>query len=1698
MQIKTLTYFVRFLFLAIFLLLQNVVQAEELRLAAESESTLTVAGCVNVMNGDFFRVDSDIVIDGPQSLSYTRFYDSGDHSDDFFFYNHYGYGVSLAYPLIIEHFCEAEKHFITLDQRQRFPLPFKLKEEFKELRGRFDKKVLKSGYTNCTEALLRGEPSSVHTNIFVDLRDPLYAQKWNVYLSEGTKRVYLHTGKSVGTTWADRKLLWREDHPNGLSTHYLYDHSFRLYSVSLKNALGEELSSIQIRHINDTDYTVSGSNGLSAFYHTEFLKGKIARRSSKAELREFFLTHASGAHLTSQENEFPVGKQANTLLYFGKIKSPNGRHLGVKYDSNGRVNELLAPLGFDETSLSFYKFKYKKKATHVTNALGRVDTYRFSHRRLKSKKEGGERTFVYDWSSKGQLRSKSLRDKENALEAILFRYNDTGNITEKIVCGNITGFGDETFRLKEDKVIGNPDQRIHSYKYGNKSLLLEEKDPSGLIIRYRYKPGTNLPSSKRTVANDKIAERSFYTYDQNAILRETIEDDGSMEDASNLSGVTYRLITRIEPQMDKALHGFTKPKVKETLYLDLATGEERLLKRVEKDYANGGLIAEKRVYDSTGALAYFTSYTYDERFLLREKKNPLGQITRYSFDENRNVIFEELVGSRKQLHKSYDCRDRVVKEKEIHEDGTILLTMHTYDLTGNRTSTTDHEGFTTKFIYDQFGRCIQKIDPDGCVTQTAYDLKDNPVSVTDKEGHTTKTSYTIDHHPIEIAYPDGTSERFRYFIDGSLQTKWEKDETSVHYTYDHQKRVLSETRRDSKGNQLATRTYVYKGKNLLAEVDANGVTTTYDYDGAGRKIAKTRAGIKETYDYDALGRLSKTTKGNSVFIQLFDALDRVVEERTEDLSGQFFSKKTTLYDIYGNASIQRAYIDSSQYIETSTLYNSQNLPVQEIDGEGNRTTFSYTHSPFTKTTTDSLGQQVREIYGCLNRLETRETTFSGTLLAKNTYDYSPNGQKMRQTNARIESGSILGSSVIEWSYDPSGNILSQTEQGKKSTNYEYLNGRLHTTTKPDGIILEQVYDALGRIYTLSSSDKTIRYAYEYDLNDNLLKVIDLNMNVFVERSYDAHNRLVHEKQATGIAFDFSYDPHDRLSEISWQDNKIVYEYSPLALVSASRYKGDQEIYRYNQTVDGRGKVVSRILPNGTQIDYTWDNAERCTRIESVHFHQYLFYDSVGNLIAMTENDTYSTFSYDPLYQLIAESGRFSNQYTFDSLNNRRSKSGVSQEVDELNQLLKDSEHAYEYDLNGNRTSKGNTRYLYDALGRLIAFSDGDVNISYKYDPLGRCYERQEVDTIIQYIYQFDTEIGALENGQTKELRAIHGQFSSFAFELNNSFCFPIRNHRGDTSMLLDEKGEPVSVYRYNAFGESIHDGSKESPWLFSGQRFDASTGLYAYAKRNYDPATGRWLTPDPLGFADGSNLYAYVHNNPLIYIDPYGLSTFSINQFCQGFGRGFLDDTTWGASSYALGEYECNDWASRFGYGVGTAASLGAGLYYGGTEAKIIGGIGKGICKAAKYSKSAIKGAKTTKNLAETHKVTKLISEGGSTIQKVSRSSQSIKPSKELSLYVPKSAIDGQPLALPRNPYGANIPSSQSPHTQLGWRNGRNGGYRQTREWSYDGKEIKTTDWTDHGRPEIHPYPHDHYHFPNSTGGTSSRGKGVPFKYPDE
>ncbi|NDY42366.1 RHS repeat-associated core domain-containing protein, partial [Dissulfurirhabdus thermomarina] len=83
-------------------------------------------------------------------------------------------------------------------------------------------------------------------------------------------------------------------------------------------------------------------------------------------------------------------------------------------------------------------------------------------------------------------------------------------------------------------------------------------------------------------------------------------------------------------------------------------------------------------------------------------------------------------------------------------------------------------------------------------------------------------------------------------------------------------------------------------------------------------------------------------------------------------------------------------------------------------------------------------------------------------------------------------------------------------------------------------------------------------------------------------------------------------------------------------------------------------------------------------------------------------------------------------------------------------------------------------------------------------------------------------------------------------------------------------------YDYAAFGaRRRHGGRVRQALVFPGQYLDEETGLHYNWHRYYDPATGRYLTPDPVGLAGGINLYAYVQNDPVNAVDPMGLATWT-------------------------------------------------------------------------------------------------------------------------------------------------------------------------------------------------------------------------------
>ena len=58
--------------------------------------------------------------------------------------------------------------------------------------------------------------------------------------------------------------------------------------------------------------------------------------------------------------------------------------------------------------------------------------------------------------------------------------------------------------------------------------------------------------------------------------------------------------------------------------------------------------------------------------------------------------------------------------------------------------------------------------------------------------------------------------------------------------------------------------------------------------------------------------------------------------------------------------------------------------------------------------------------------------------------------------------------------------------------------------------------------------------------------------------------------------------------------------------------------------------------------------------------------------------------------------------------------------------------------------------------------------------------------------------------------------------------------------------------------------------LYTGREYDRESGLYYLRARYYSPDTGRFISRDPIGQNDQVNLYTYVANSPLKYVDRMG------------------------------------------------------------------------------------------------------------------------------------------------------------------------------------------------------------------------------------
>ena len=302
---------------------------------------------------------------------------------------------------------------------------------------------------------------------------------------------------------------------------------------------------------------------------------------------------------------------------------------------------------------------------------------------------------------------------------------------------------------------------------------------------------------------------------------------------------------------------------------------------------------------------------------------------------------------------------------------------------------------------------------------------------------------------------------------------------------------------------------------------------------------------------------------------------------------------------------------------------------------------------------------------------------------------------------------------------------------------------------------------------------------------------------------------------------------------------------------------------------------------------------------------------------------------------------------------------------------------HEYDLNGNliKTDRWDTatnsslphrRYSWDAVNRLLSITryEGadELRTEFGYNIANQRVERKEYTNTTQtehvrYIWN-EHRVRQRRDASGANVQITYCGNGELDVSSGGLKRFYTRDHLGSVRNVMDASGNEIASYDYSPFGvrEAI-SGTYEAEIGYTGHHYHIGSGLVLTLYRAYDPVTGRWLSPDPLGEAGGVNLYQYVLNSPLLLWDPDGLTPAPVvgaiiggliggvagglTSDCDSGSDGFLKDVAKGALGGIAG-------GAVFGAtfnpsAAGAVAGAASGIIAGGLSGAASGAVGVGF-----------------------------------------------------------------------------------------------------------------------------------------------------------
>ena len=157
----------------------------------------------------------------------------------------------------------------------------------------------------------------------------------------------------------------------------------------------------------------------------------------------------------------------------------------------------------------------------------------------------------------------------------------------------------------------------------------------------------------------------------------------------------------------------------------------------------------------------------------------------------------------------------------------------------------------------------------------------------------------------------------------------------------------------------------------------------------------------------------------------------------------------------------------------------------------------------------------------------------------------------------------------------------------------------------------------------------------------------------------------------------------------------------------------------------------------------------------------------------------------------------------------------------------------------------------------------------KYDPLGFRYQKEVNGDTSRYIFDGWSIVAETNKEGEIKSREVRG-YELLKKETKEAGYFYHQNEHGDIIYLSNTAGKIENSYSYDVFGNIREEKENvENVFKYAGEQLDSETQQYYLRARFYNPIVGRF-TQEDVYRGDGLNLYVYVVNNPLLWIDPSG------------------------------------------------------------------------------------------------------------------------------------------------------------------------------------------------------------------------------------